>query len=144
MCVFSHLWCYFLYWCTCGTIWSYALLHLWPLLRPIGIFPWQFSKWLELSCGCLASVVLVSYLIILPKVIRIPCILRHVMAFCLIADFVLVSQMDTLSRKYDQRFKAAGEVSSRLQAEEAAFRDIQVCSLTPFLFVFSEWDLCII
>jgi hypothetical protein len=34
--------------------------------------------------------------------------------------------MDALGKKYDQRFKAAGEVSSRLQAEEAAFRDIQV------------------
>jgi len=44
-----------------------------------------------------------------------------------------VSQMDTLGKKYDQRFKAAGEVSSRLQAEEAAFRDIQVCY--HFLFV---------
>ena len=93
---------------------------------------------------CLASVVLGSYLIILPKVIRIPRILRHVMAFCWIADFVLVSQMDTLSRKYDQRFKAAGEVSSRLQAEEAAFRDIQVCSSTPFSCLFSEWHVCII
>lgn len=39
-----------------------------------------------------------------------------------------VTQMDTLGKKYDQRFKAAGEVSSRLQAEEAAFRDIQVFS----------------
>jgi epidermal growth factor receptor substrate 15 len=37
-----------------------------------------------------------------------------------------VGQMDALGKKYDQRFKAAGEVSSRLQAEEAAFRDIQV------------------
>lgn len=44
-----------------------------------------------------------------------------------------VSQMDTLGRKYDQRFKAAGEVSSRLQAEEAAFRDIQVYH---FVFLF--------
>lgn len=40
----------------------------------------------------------------------------------------VVIQMDALGKKYDQRFKAAGEVSSRLQAEEAAFRDIQVCA----------------
>lgn len=38
----------------------------------------------------------------------------------------VVFQMNALGKKYDQRFKAAGEVSSRLQAEEAAFRDIQV------------------
>ena len=47
-----------------------------------------------------------------------------------------VTQMDTLGKKYDQRFKAAGEVSSRLQAEEAAFRDIQVfASLQLYLCV---------
>ncbi|XP_024366464.1 uncharacterized protein [Physcomitrium patens] len=34
-------------------------------------------------------------------------------------------EIDTLSKKYDQKFKQAGEISSRLQAEEAAFRDIQ-------------------
>uniref|UniRef100_A0A7I4ANT8 Uncharacterized protein n=1 Tax=Physcomitrium patens TaxID=3218 RepID=A0A7I4ANT8_PHYPA len=34
-------------------------------------------------------------------------------------------EIDTLGKKYDQKFKQAGEVSSRLQAEEAAFRDIQ-------------------
>jgi hypothetical protein len=36
-----------------------------------------------------------------------------------------IREMEALGKKYDQRFKAAGEVSSRLQAEEAAFRDIQ-------------------
>jgi epidermal growth factor receptor substrate 15 len=37
--------------------------------------------------------------------------------------------MESLAKKYDERFKAAGEVNSRLLAEEAAFRDIQVSSL---------------
>ncbi|KAL3701908.1 hypothetical protein R1sor_019930 [Riccia sorocarpa] len=34
-------------------------------------------------------------------------------------------EMDALSKRYDERFKASGEVHSRLMAEEAAFRDIQ-------------------
>ncbi|BFI25676.1 epidermal growth factor receptor substrate 15 [Marchantia polymorpha subsp. ruderalis] len=34
-------------------------------------------------------------------------------------------EMEALAKKYDERFKAAGEVNSRLQAEEAVFRDIQ-------------------
>ncbi|CAM6115993.1 unnamed protein product [Calypogeia fissa] len=34
-------------------------------------------------------------------------------------------EMESLAKKYDERFKAAGEVNSRLLAEEAAFRDIQ-------------------
>lgn len=38
--------------------------------------------------------------------------------------------MESLAKKYDERFKAAGEVNSRLLAEEAAFRDIQVCQLS--------------
>lgn len=42
---------------------------------------------------------------------------------------LLSLQVENLARKYDQKFKAAGEFSSRLQAEEAAFRDIQVCIL---------------
>lgn len=52
---------------------------------------------------------------------------------CLTMCFV--TQMDTLGKKYDQRFKAAGEVSSRLQAEEAAFRDIQVYQFLLYLYV---------
>lgn len=35
-------------------------------------------------------------------------------------------QMESLAKRYDERFKAGGEVNSRLVAEEAAFRDIQV------------------
>ncbi|KAL3702512.1 hypothetical protein R1sor_020534 [Riccia sorocarpa] len=34
-------------------------------------------------------------------------------------------EMEALAKKYDERFKAAGEVNSRLQTEEAVFRDIQ-------------------
>ncbi|KAJ7557180.1 hypothetical protein O6H91_05G115200 [Diphasiastrum complanatum] len=34
-------------------------------------------------------------------------------------------EVEALARKYDAKFKQAGEVNSRLQAEEAMFRDIQ-------------------
>ncbi|KAG6549724.1 hypothetical protein Mapa_008704 [Marchantia paleacea] len=34
-------------------------------------------------------------------------------------------EMEALAKRYDERFKAGGEVNSRLVAEEAAFRDIQ-------------------
>jgi len=54
-----------------------------------------------------------------------------------------VTQMDTLGKKYDQRFKAAGEVSSRLQAEEAAFRDIQVYQFECVFLVLGFFLFCL-
>ena len=34
--------------------------------------------------------------------------------------------MESLAKKYDEKFKQAGESQSRLLADELAFRDIQV------------------
>lgn len=50
---------------------------------------------------------------------------------CLITLYIF--QVESLSKKYEEKYKQGGDVASKLTIEEATFRDIQVNIIITFL-----------
>lgn len=48
---------------------------------------------------------------------------------------VYIFQVESLSRKYEEKYKQGGDVASKLTIEEATFRDIQVSITVLFEFM---------
>jgi hypothetical protein len=56
---------------------------------------------------------------------------KSCLSFCLFSSenllWLILCQVESLAKKYEEKYKQVAELASKLAVEEAAYRDVQVC-----------------